>query len=212
MRKTLAGLCLLLTFSLTSAQELDNGAAALEDLLRQTSSLRAEVNQLLMDQDDREVQETSAILSMRKPANFAWRVIAPYEELTVTDGATIWRYEPDLDQVTVQDFDDQLDRTPVMLLNGDAASIGDAYAVSATQMGGELWRFILTPRRPSSLFERMSLSFDGPVLVEMQFEDSLGQRTSLAFSAVERNLSLPDDTFSFTPPAGAELIDNRNAP
>lgn len=194
------------------AQELPNGAEVLEGLLNQTSSLKAEVEQLLIDQDGRDLQETQATLLMQKPANFSWRINSPYEELTVTDGTTIWRYEPDLEQVTVQDFDAELDRTPVMLLNGDADSIGEAYEVSATRIEGEILRFILTPRRPSSLFERMSLTFNGPVLSEMQFEDSLGQRTSLNFSGVERNLSLPADTFAFTPPDGVELIDNRSGP
>jgi outer membrane lipoprotein carrier protein len=192
------------------AQELENGAAVLEDLLNQTSSLRAEVSQLLMDQDGRSLQETAATLSMKKPANFSWVITQPYEERTVTDGTTIWRYEPDLEQVTVQDFNDELDRTPVMLLNGDAASIGEAYEVSATRVGGDILRFLLKPRRPSSLFERMSLTFQGPELREMQFEDSLGQQTSLGFSKVERNLTLPADTFTFTPPQGVELIDNRS--
>jgi outer membrane lipoprotein carrier protein len=197
---------------LAGAQELDDGAAVLEDLLSRTTSLRAEVNQLLMDQDGRSLQETTVTFAMRKPANFSWRITDPYEELTVTDGSTIWRYEPDLDQVTVQNFDAELDRTPVMLLNGDAASIGAAYAVSATRVEGDILRFILTPRRSSSLFERMSLTFQGPELREMQFEDSLGQQTSLGFSHIERNLTLPAATFTFTPPEGVELIDNRSDP
>jgi outer membrane lipoprotein carrier protein len=195
-----------------NAQELQNGAAVLDDILRQTASLRAEVSQLLVDQDGRELQETTATLILQKPASFSWRITAPYQELTVTNGVTVWRYEPDLEQVTVQDFDGELDRTPVALLNGDAAGIGEAYAVSATRMEGDILRFILTPRRNSSLFKRMSLTFQGPVLSEMQFEDSLGQRTSLGFAAVERNLTLSADTFTFTPPAGVELIDNRSKP
>lgn len=203
-----AAMALGLTATPLYAQE--DAVQVLEALLAQTQSLRAEVNQLLMDQDGRELQETTAVLSMRKPASFAWQVTEPYEELMVTDGTTIWRYEPDLEQVTVQDFDDELDRTPVMLLNGDAESIGNAYAVELTRMDEDILRFVLQPLRPSTLFERMSLTFEGPVLREMQFEDSLGQQTSLGFSRVERNLELPDATFVFTPPDGVELIDNRS--
>ncbi|HWK53007.1 MAG TPA: outer membrane lipoprotein chaperone LolA [Hyphomicrobiales bacterium] len=203
-----AGMAFGLVSSPLMAQE--DAAQVLENLLAQTQSLRAEVNQLLMDQDGRELQETTAVLTMRKPANFGWRIVEPYEELMVTDGTAIWRYEPDLEQVTVQDFDAELDRTPVMLLNGDAASIVEAYTVTLTRMDDAVLRFVLQPRRSSTLFERMSLTFDGPVLREMQFEDSLGQQTSLGFSQVERNLTLPDDTFTFTPPVDAELIDNRS--
>jgi outer membrane lipoprotein carrier protein len=187
----------------------DASLARLATLLAATTSITAHVEQLIIDQDGRELQETSAELQMRKPANFSWQITSPYEELMVTNGTLIWRYEPDLEQVTIQNFDSELDRTPVMLLNGTAEAINAAYAVSATDMDGAgLWRFILLPRKPSSLFERLSLTFVGEQLQEMQFEDSLGQQTSLSFSAVARNGMLDPAQFEFTPPEGVEIIDN----
>ena len=204
-----------LTGTVSNAQETlpeDASLARLTEVLAQTTAMSASVEQLIIDQDGRELQETTAELLMRKPASFSWRITAPYEELMVTNGDLIWRYEPDLDQVTVQDFNNELDRTPVMLLNGTSETIAQAYAVSATDMGdGMLWRFILLPRMPSSLFERMSLTFNGEVLQEMQFEDSLGQQTSLSFRDVNRNSPLEDMLFEFMPPPGVEIIDNSSA-
>jgi outer membrane lipoprotein carrier protein len=184
---------------------------ALEGLLAQTRTFSAEVEQLLIDQDGRELQETRALLLMEKPARFRWAVTEPYEELTVTDGETLWHYEPDLGQVTIQRFEDEeADRRPVMLLNGNAESIRESYDVSSTNMGGDLMRFILIPRNTDRLFERLSLTFKGPVLEEMQFEDSLGQQTSLTFSEVNRNVPLEASNFSFTPPTGIDIIDTRD--
>jgi outer membrane lipoprotein carrier protein len=183
---------------------------ALEALLGQTQTLSAEVDQLLIDQDGRELQETRALLLMEKPSHFRWAITEPYEELTVTDGQTLWHYEPDLDQVTIETFDDnEVDRVPAMLLNGDADSIRESYDVSSTNMGGELVRFVLIPLNPTRLFERLSLTFKGPVLEEMQFEDSLGQQTSLSFREVTRNMPLEPTQFGFTPPDGIDVIDNR---
>jgi outer membrane lipoprotein carrier protein len=182
---------------------------ALEGLLSQTRTLSAEVEQLMLDQDGRELQETRALLLMEKPARFRWEITQPYEQLTVTDGETTWLYEPDLGQVTIQSFDANFERTPAMLLTGDAATITAAYDVSSTNMGGELVRFILIPRNPDRLFERLSLTFNGLAVEEMQFEDSLGQQTSLTFHEVNRNVPLDPSQFSFTPPAGIDIIDNR---
>lgn len=192
-----------------AVSQKEGAVRALENILAQTRTLSAEVDQLFMDQDGRELQETRALLLMEKPAKFRWEVMQPYEELMVTDGATIWRYEPDLEQVTIQPFDDDVDRTPVMLLNGDADAIGEAYDVSSTNMGGDVVRFILTPRNPDRLFERLSVTFKGLVLDEMQFEDSLGQQTSMTFRDVSRNVPLEPAMFTFTPPAGIDVIDNR---
>jgi outer membrane lipoprotein carrier protein len=184
--------------------------AALEAILGQTQTISAEVEQLLVDQDGRELQETHALLLMEKPSHFHWAITEPYEQLTVTDGDTLWHYEPDLDQVTIDTFDDnEVDRVPAMLLNGDADTIRDAYDVSSTNMGGDLVRFVLIPRNPDRLFERLSLTFRGLVLEEMQFEDSLGQQTSLTFHEVNRNVPLDASNFSFTPPDGIDVIDNR---
>lgn len=188
----------------------DPGAVTrLQNILRQTETLTAAVLQLQMDQDGRELQENRSQLVVRKPQSFSWKITEPYEELMVTNGEVIWRYEPDLDQVTIQNFDDDIDRTPLMLLNGDAASIAASYAVTAVSIpDSERNRFILVPVKSGSLYERLSLTFNGPVLEEMQFEDSLGQRTSLTFSEVVRNEPVADAQFHFEPPPGIEVIDN----
>ena len=178
-------------------------------VLQQTNSLQAEVGQLLMDQEGRELQETRARLLMQKPANFRWEIVAPYQELMVTDGHTIWRYEPDLDQVTIATFNSKLDRTPVMLLSSSEQSIGQSYAVSATKLtDGVHQQFVLQPKQPDSLFASMTLTFNGPVLEEMHFEDSLGQQTSLTFKVEQRNQTIDAQVFHYTPPKGVEVIDN----
>jgi outer membrane lipoprotein carrier protein len=180
----------------------------LEAILQQTTSLKADVDQLLIDQDGRELQQTRARLVMHKPSSFYWEITEPYSEVMVTDGKLIWRYEPDLEQVTIQHFNEELDRTPVMLLNGDAQSIAETYEVTAV-MGSDnaITRFVLAPRQPDSLFERLSIAFRGAELVEMQFEDSLGQKTSLSITVLERNQEIPAAQFTFTPPDGVEIID-----
>ncbi len=178
-------------------------------VLQQTNSVQAAVDQLLLDQDGRQLQEISARLVMQKPANFRWQTIKPYEELMVTDGRTIWRYEPDLGQVTIGAFNSKLDRTPVMLLNGTEQTIGNSYAVSYAKLtDGVHQQFVLQPKQPDSLFASMTLTFNGAVLEEMHFEDSLGQQTSLTFKVEQRNQAMDPGLFHFAPPKGVEVIDN----
>lgn len=181
----------------------------LASLLQQTTTLSADVEQLVIDQDGRELQEATAKLLMQKPANFRWEIVEPYNELTVTDGKLIWHYEPDLEQVTIQAFDAEPDRVPVMLLNGTAESIGESYAVSAsTMIDGVHTRFTLQPKKPDSLFESMNLTFNGPNLEEMQWEDSRGQRTSVTFGGIQRNEDIDAAQFHYTPQEGVEVIDS----
>lgn len=186
----------------------DAAVQQLEAILQQTRSLSAAVIQLQVDQDGRELQESQAELVMQKPGNFYWELTSPYSELMVTDGDLIWRYEPDLEQVTIQHFDTELDRTPIMLLNGSAQEIAATYEVTMGTMEDiRVSRFILVPRSPGRLFERLAVTFRDAELIEMQFEDSLGQQTSLSLSNIVRNQPLAADQFRFTPPEGVEIID-----
>lgn len=193
-----------------SAGEAGEAAPAerLTAVLSRMETMTADVHQLILDQDGVEVQEAEARLAVRKPDHFYWRTVSPYEEVMVTDGSRIWIHEPDLGQVTIQDFADEINRTPALLFSGQISELEASFDISMGTPGDEAeLRFILLPRDPGSLFERLSLSFSGGVPVEMQFENSLGQQTSLTFSNVEVNAPVEESLFQFEIPRGVEVID-----
>lgn len=200
----------MVSAQVVSAPAGDLAAAnQLAAILADTRTLQADVNQLTLDQSGREVQEFEARLSLSKPDHFSWEITSPYSELMVTDGTRLWHYEPDLDQVTIEPFSDDVSRTPALLLNGDAQAIAESYTVSSADMDfGSKTRFILYPKATDSLFERLSLTFADTVLEEMQFEDSLGQKTSLTFTGVTTNQVLDDSAFVFEIPEGIDVLDN----
>ena len=211
----LTALCLSSGFVMAQkgAANADLDAAnALAAILQETKTLQAQVEVLTLDQDGREIQESVARLIMEKPYKVSWEIMSPYQELMLTDGSRIWRYEHDLEQVSIDAFNNDISRTPVLLLNGEAAAIADSYNIASAAMDyGSVQRFILTPKAPDSLFERLSLSFVDSTLTEMQFEDSLGQKTSLTFSNVRANEAIDPAVFIFQMPADVdnlEVIDN----
>src|SRR5690606_11657070 len=149
-----------------------------------------------------------ATLVMRKPDHFHWHTTVPYEETMVTDGERIWIYEPDLEQVTIQPFSDDVGRTPALLLSGDENTLAESFEITREEFGGGRQTFRLLPTDPGSLFENLTLSFNGDTLEQMHFEDSLGQKTSLSFSEVETNVEVDDSFFTFDVPEGVEVIDS----
>ena len=211
--------CLLLPGISIHAQdaELDvlsrEAAESLSSLLRDMETLTAEVNVLTLEQDGREIQETTSRLIMQKPDHFSWETLSPYPELLVTNGSHIWRFEYDLEQVTIESFSDDINRTPVLLLNGNANDIAETYYVSqaAMELDGRQ-RFILSPRVSDSLYTRMSLTFNNDRIEEMQFESSLGQKTSLTFANLEINAAIDPLLFMIELPEDMEVIDNTGEP
>ena len=71
--------------------------------------------------------------------------------------------------------------------------------------GGYAWAE-LTPLAGEVSFTRIRLGFDGETLRTMELEDAFGQLTRLEFSDVERNPSLDESLFTFTPPEGADVF------
>jgi outer membrane lipoprotein carrier protein len=55
------------------------------------------------------------------------------------------------------------------------------------------------------------LGMKGKTLAAMELNDQLGGRTMLKFSDLKANASVSPDTFRFTPPQGADVIDDAPA-
>ena len=205
-------LCCLILLSAgpVSAQD-DGGDAAdkLTALLSRTQTMSAQVIQLTLDQQGREVQEYHASLQLSKPDHFRFHATRPYERLMVTDGEKLWNYEPDLEQVTIDSFNSDYSSTPGMLLSADADTLRELFNITLSAgTDGDTGLFILYPLQTDALFERLSLTFTQDILTELQFEDSLGQKTSMTFTDIVENPELPADTFTFVIPNDVDVIDS----
>lgn len=183
-----------------------DAAASLEETLLETRSLTANFIEQGLDPQGRELQESRGTLSIRKPDHFSWHYTYPFEELKVTNGVKMWGYEPDMNEVYIDAFDPDYDSNPAMLFSADAETFSSRYDITLYEDKAEKY-FVLTPLE-SDAFTSMSLTFDDAVLVEMQFEDSLGRKTYVSFHDIEINIDLPEELFELVPPAGVDIIDS----
>jgi outer membrane lipoprotein carrier protein len=67
-------------------------------------------------------------------------------------------------------------------------------------------RLELIPKNAQAQFESMRLILQGIILLGFELVDNLGQTTLITCSELKRNPILNDSLFSFTPPAGADII------
>ena len=66
-------------------------------------------------------QASSGTFAFARPGKFRWSYDKPFEQLVVGDGAKVWVYDKDLNQVIVRPLDAALGATPAALLAGDNA-------------------------------------------------------------------------------------------
>ena len=210
MRRLSRLLALLLGFAAfaVGAEEPVTPAQKLKGLLSQLASIEATFVQATMDAEKRTAQESSGQLWVRNPAQFRIETTAPFVQTLVSDGTSLWTFDADLEQVIVGVLDKDLEQVPVLLLGGAAERIESEYEI-AFYASEDLDHFVLVPTNPASLFERLELEFKGGVPFALSISDSIGQHTRIRFSDVQINTESGEGRFTFEPPAGVDVIDDR---
>jgi outer membrane lipoprotein carrier protein len=168
-------------------------------------SLAARFTQTVTSADGYILQEVSGTMKVARPGKVRWQSDAPYEQLVVSDATTLWLYDPDLEQVTVRPFSNDISRTPAVLFIGEVKDLEQDYRVSAERQGDHVL-YWLEPRSGDALYERIAIEFAQDTPAAMALWDSLGQVTRIGFSDARINARLNPDDFSFTPPPGVDIL------
>jgi outer membrane lipoprotein carrier protein len=194
-------LAVLMTVQAARASGLDQ----LHAFLEKTRSAQGAFTQTVVSRDRRSTQTTSGTFSFARPGKFRWAYEKPFAQLIVADGATVWLYEPDLNQVIVRKLDAALGATPAALLAGDNSLERDFTLVASGERDG-LDYVDATPRTSESQFTRIRLGFSGDLPRKMELTDAFGNTTDLVFTDLRRNPALAPSTFAFAIPAGADVV------
>lgn len=169
-------------------------------------NLKANFVQQTIDGNQNLLQTQEGALSLSRPNKFKWQSHAPYEQVLVSNGTTLWQFDPDLEQVTIQKLDQRISSTPVLLLSGDSSSISKEYEVYSESMQQEM-HFVLIPRRNDVLFDRLRLEFSASkALVRMIIKDEVGQKTVISLSNHKQVAMIQASEYEFTPPDGVDVI------
>lgn len=207
-----AGLvCLLLAFPLLATAAGPTAAGApnpLEAFLEGLETYAADFEQRLTDETGAELEISRGRLRLRRPAMFFWSYREPYAQTIVSDGATLWIHDEDLDQLIIKDAPDSVADAPALLFSGDA-DLAEHYEMVERQGDSGLRWLALTPKDPEAQYSELRLAFSEGALRGMTLSDSLGQTTLILLHETERNPPLAPELFQLSPPEGVDLIDLR---
>lgn len=187
------------------------GAADLERLrafVRDTQTARALFTQTVADKGGRVTQTANGEFMLARPGKFRWSVQKPYRQLLVGDGKRVWIFDEDLNQVIVRRLSDALGATPAALLAGDQ-DVERAFTWLDLPAADGLDWLSATPIAQETTFAQIKLGFNAQGLAALELLDAFGQKSTVRFSSFERNPKLAADTFTFTPPKGADVIGDK---
>lgn len=204
-RCLLSGLLLALAGNLHAQDEATERLHAFLDGL---DTYTAAFEQTLFNGMGEALETSSGTVHLEQPGRFRWEYREPYSQYLISDGSTLWIYDQDLEQVTINNIDATAADSPAAVLTGEI-EIEKEYIVTGMDTGGSLAWIELVPRRPDTQFNTLRMGFDGSELAEMIMLDSFEQKTLIRFSDARRNVPLDDSLFEFEVPADADVIDSR---
>lgn len=205
--------CLLLLYSINVVAD---DSQELAKILAQYKTIQGDFEQTLKDSKGEIIQDSSGVFMVRSPGFFRWDTNSPFPQLLVSNLEDIWLYDPDLEQVTIRPYSQEIDQSPALLLSGNVEKISKIYhieKVSNVENNAEIVSstniasyFVLTPKQENNIFIQLSLGFVDENLLEMTLEDSLGQTTRFKFKNITLNKLIDDGMFEFSIPDGVDVL------
>ncbi|CAX59023.1 outer membrane lipoprotein chaperone LolA [Erwinia billingiae] len=202
MKKLLISCCLLTAFA--SASVLADASSDLQQRLDKVKSFHASFTQKVTDGSGQSVQDGEGELWVKRPNLFNWHMTAPDESVLISDGKTLWFYNPFVEQVSATWLKDATSNTPFMLIARNQGSDWKQYNIK--QQGDN---FDLTPKSTDGNLKQFTINVStNGTINQFSAVEQDGQRSSYALKS-QQNGAVEASKFQFTPPKGVTLDDQR---
>ena len=197
MKKFLIALSLTVSGLTAHADALDT----LRAFVQEVKSGRTDFTQVVTAPDGKRTKTSSGTFEFQRPDRFRFAYQKPFEQLIVGDGAKVWMYDPDLQQASSRKMDKALGATPAALLAGN--NMERDFTLKAEGPDTVL----ATPKQADGTLQSLRIRFKGKALSSVEIVDGFGQKSLLTFGAITANAAIAPERFRFTPPAGADVIE-----
>jgi len=205
MKTFLAAALLTLTSLFFSTSASADSVQTLQEFVRDVKTGRAAFTQTVTSPDGAKKKTSSGNFEFLRPNRFRFTYTKPFEQVIVGDGAKVWIFDADLNQVSSRKLGAALGATPAALLAG--SSLDTDFTLSPLPAKDGIDWAAATPKQKDGSFQSLHVGFRGKDLAAVEIVDSFGQRSSLQFSGWVANPPLAADSFRYTPPKGADVIE-----
>lgn len=174
--------------------------------LANVEQFNAQFTQTVIDADGNTLQDSEGQLALFKPNRVRWHTISPEETLIVSDGNTLWFFDPFIEQVTAHTLDNAIANTPVLLLTSNDKALWQQYlVVKATES-----KFLVSSKDADAQVKQLAMQFDeNAQLTSLSITDSTGQVSHIVLTQIKDAQPLAQESFEFIVPDGVYLDDQR---
>lgn len=187
---------------------LPAGASSLDSLrhfFREVQTFNARFDQVVLDEALNPVQETSGQMWIERPGRFRWDYDRPSKQQIVSDGAKVYIYDVDLEQVTVRKMSGALGETPAILLAGKGDLEASFNITPLGAQGSQEW-VQMKPKKKEGNFDDIRIGFEQGRIRTLELVDGLGQTTRITLRDTKENPKIEKKKFVFVAPKGVDVI------
>lgn len=169
----------------------------LRKLLADYDGFSANFAQQVKDTEQNLLMKAEGELVFKQPGKFRWQTFEPHQQLLLSNGESLWWYNPDLEEVSIYDAKQAVATTPFALLVSNRDETWNKFEIEKVESG-----YVIKPKEAdNSQVQKLVVHFDGFTLSQMTITDRTQQTTSYTLSnqnfdkAKTRhfNFSIPDD-------------------
>lgn len=181
-----------------------SAAMQLSRLLNTFTTFQAQFTQETRDANQQLLQKSRGTVQLMRPGNFRWETQKPSHQIVITNGKTLWIYDVDLQEVSVQSVD-KGPMTPAQLLSTHVNALLKKFIVREIPTKNAQV-FHLIPKKLNQQFRSVSIAFVSDKLHSMQIQNNLAQTTEFVFSHSVVNAHLSSTLFNFKAPKGVDVL------
>ena len=211
----------VILFSSAANSQGESGADQLRQFVRNSKTaegdfvqqqLRAPKANEPKDKGLKVVRQTQGHFVFQRPGRFIWDTQKPYEQKLIADGKQLILWDKDLNQATIRPAGQVLAATPAAILFGEASLDQHFDLVEGEARLGMQW-VALSPKKDPNVksandlpYTKISIGMANGLPKALELIDGLGSVVLVTLDKIQLNVNLPANSFTFTPPAGAEVL------
>jgi outer membrane lipoprotein carrier protein len=199
----------------------DSGTEQLRQFVRNSKTAEGEfVQQQLrapkanepQDKGLKVIRQTQGRFVFQRPGRFIWETQKPYEQKLIADGKQLILWDKDLNQATFRPAGQALATTPAAILFGETSLDQHFDLVEGEERLGMKWVALAPKKNPNAKngndlpYTKISVGMVNGLPKALELIDGLGSVVLVTLDKIMLNVNLPANRFSFTPPAGAEVL------
>jgi len=210
--KTFWSLCIVALF--TAILPVRAFAAGVDDIVEKLqknydsiSSIEASFSQNVFSASLNKSEKSEGKVFFKKPGKWKWLYSDTAKGSFTSNGAKVWLYDPELNQVIEKRVDERASGITTDFLTG-VGKLKSDFSVKLAEKRQTTLLLELTPKTQLPYVKVLFLEVDSAkvLVVKTIVTDYLGNRTEISFKDIQINPQIKDSVFEFEPPKNSIVV------